>query len=77
MRRFQKWNAQLVLPRPVGPISRMDLAFESPVEGGTSTRVDKAKNVDCAWDCQQSKILIFDDSTSAHDAKSERLVRSP
>lgn len=37
--------------------------------------MDKTKDVDCAWDCQQSTYSDFDDSTSALDAKSERLVQ--
>ena len=35
----------------------------------------KQKDVDCPWNCQQSTYSDFDDSTSALDAKSERLVQ--
>ncbi|WP_251934422.1 ABC transporter ATP-binding protein [Streptococcus sp. Marseille-Q0941] len=58
-------------------ISRMDLAFESPVEergtnfsGRQKQRMSIARGV-----VSNPKILIFDDSTSALDAKSERLVQ--
>ena len=58
-------------------ISRMDLAFESPVEergtnfsGGHTQRMSIARGI-----VSNPKILIFDDSTSALDAKSERLVQ--
>lgn len=58
-------------------ISRMDLAFESPVEergtnfsGGQKQRMSIARGV-----VSNPKILIFDDSTSALDAKSEHLVQ--
>ena len=54
-------------------ISRMDLAFESPVEergtnfsGGQKQRMSIARGV-----VSNPRILIFDDSTSALDAKSE------
>ena len=58
-------------------ISRMDLAFESPVEergtnfsGGQKQRMSIARGV-----VSNPRILIFDDSTSALGAKSERLVQ--
>ena len=58
-------------------IHRMEKTFESPVEerGTNFSGGQKTKDVDCAWDCQQSTYSDFDDSTSALDAKSERLVQ--
>ncbi len=52
---------------------RLKVRFE---ERGILYWVDpKSKNVYCAWDCQQSLYLDFDDTLCPPDAKSERLVQ--
>ena len=73
---YLKWSAQPILPASEF-IHRMEKTFESPVEERgnqflwwAKQRMSIARGI-----VSNPRILIFDDSTSALDAKSERLVQ--